>query len=177
MLAGTGKSDLSRVALRLLDVMLTEYPQQFRTASAFHTMAECHFNLGDDEAAFDALRKTIETERIYPREITTALSDFEWRVATRGLVHLYDEVLRLIDEFEGQRRLVLPIHEFRHYTARAFLSEHSGDLGGAQRFATMAIAASEATQSKFRFHRKLGLVSNANKNVTKRLRKLAEWPD
>jgi tetratricopeptide (TPR) repeat protein len=167
----TEEGSLLLVALGLLQQLITEYPDPSQLAEAFHQHATCMVALGDIEGALTAYHKSFEAQRRYPKGHTNAYRDFGELVTSLGRSDLYDEVIALEKEFGGKD--LFPAHQFQTAKTHALILAERGQLEDARHFAQIALAATAATESPFRYHRKLGLVDRAAAQVLQRLRELA----
>jgi tetratricopeptide (TPR) repeat protein len=160
-----------RAALELLDLLIAEYPEGSQLASAFHQRARCLSDLGEHAAAIDSYRRSFEARRNAPGWKDLAYLDFGELVLALRREELYDEALAVLSEFGGDE--VFPVHQYQAACIRSLIADQRGDEATARRFAQEALAAASATESPFRYHRMLGLVTFVDPEVMERLRALS----
>jgi len=171
-LAEVGLEPLIRAALELLDQLLTQYPEETsQLASAYYQRGDCFANLGEHDAAIEAYQKALETQRAHPHSLTPVHSAFAELVVTLNRRELFPEVLKALDEFGHVD--AFPIDIYRSEAARALIAADARDLTAARAHAARALAAAAATESGFRFHKKLGLVGFVDPKIGDRLRALS----
>jgi hypothetical protein len=161
---------LIRAALRLLDMVLEQWPDPTQVAAAHCQRVTCHLELGDPSAAVSSWRDAIRAERRFPGVRTQAAVELGWLVATRALAEHYDAALSLKVTREAQ---AFPISRFKVQGARALICAELGDTDGARRHAQAALQAAETRDSGFRYHPHIGLVDRTHEHVMGRLRELA----
>ena len=101
----------------------------------------------------------------------SAHNDFAELMLALGRRDLYTEVIAVLDEFGGDD--IFPLHRFKQATARALIAADTDDARAAQAHAQEALQAANASDSPFRYHRKLGLVQFVDPSTIERLRALA----
>jgi tetratricopeptide (TPR) repeat protein len=165
----------SRAALQLLDKVLAEFPEQITEfAATCYQKAECLETLGDFAGAVEAYRNALEFERRYSNSTRTlAWLDFGCFAVRTRMKKIYDEVLAVLDEFKG--RLMFPFERYKYFGILAMISEAWGDSATARDFARKALTAAAVTDSGFRYHPTVGLVSAKEKDaeIHRALEKLA----
>ena len=97
-LEGVGSPELLRSAIKLLDKMLTEFPESIELACAYGQKASCLAKLGELDQALVCYRSALETERLFPSVQSHAYIKFGRLVAEKRLTRLFDEALRVLDE-------------------------------------------------------------------------------
>jgi tetratricopeptide (TPR) repeat protein len=159
------------VALELLDAVFAEHPDPSQLAAAWHLRATCLVDLGEPTAALEAFRESFDAMRSKPNWRTPAHSDFAELALALDRKDLYSEVIAVLDEFGADD--IFPLHRFKQATARALIAADTDDLQAAKGYAQEALQAANATDSPFRYHRKLGLVQFVDPSTIARLRALA----
>ena len=94
---------------------------------------------------------------------------YPWFIVEQQISTLYDVAKEVLDEFTDETNLSLPIERYRYNACRALLTEHSGKLDAAKRYAASAIAAASETHSGFHYHPEVGLVGSTEGTVHDRL--------
>ena len=170
-LAETGDAELLSAALELLASMFAEHPDPSQLAAAWHLRATCLIDLGEPTPALESFREAFKAMRAKPNWRTPAHNDFAELVLALGRRDLYTEVIAVLDEFGGDD--IFPLHRFKQATARALIAADTDDARAAQAHAQEALQAANASDSPFRYHRKLGLVQFVDLSTIERLRALA----
>jgi tetratricopeptide (TPR) repeat protein len=165
------EASLHAPALQLLDRMLMEYPGNLFIALAHHQRADLLLRLGKPEEAIVAYRQAMEAQRKNPNIRTGSYLDFAWFVAQTSRTSLLDEAIEVLKEFGGEE--AWPIAKFKHFGALAIIYAAKGNFPLASRHAKKALAAMDAKESGFRYHRNLGLVRDVDHHMIKRLNDLA----
>lgn len=165
---------LHEPALRLLERLLADYPDDIMLALAHAQRAASLTALGRADEALSALRAALAAQRARPNVQTSAPVDFAWLVATYdGAGALRDEALSVLAEFGAAAEDTFPAERYRRDGARAMLLEAAGDSTAAAAAARGALAAAGATHSGFRYHPTLGLVESPDAGPHARLVRLA----
>jgi hypothetical protein len=120
-------------------------------------------NLGDLYGAVAAYEAALARERVLPSARTQTYLDYPALIVSSRLDHLNDRALEILQEHED--RPVFPVERFRAAGLRAVLLERSGQSDAARVFAMLAMDAATETQSGFRYHQDLGLVSAADREL------------
>lgn len=166
-----GEASSLRAALELLDLLIAEYPEPIQLAQAHAQRAECWSALGEGDAGLVAYREALDAERKLPNVKTNAYIGFGELAIDLAREDLYPEALSALDEFGGEE--AFPILRYRSCAVRALMCERLGRVAEARRHAESALEAAAATESTFRYHRKLGLVTNQETDTHRRLLALA----
>lgn len=167
----TGKRKHVIAALALLDLMLEKWPEPAELAAAHLQRARCFERLGKWKSAINSYRDSIKAEHQNTGVKVMSSMHFGWFVVRRGMSKYYDEVLSVLDTRE--ELLLFPMNQFKYASVFSIILDHKGERKGARRFANMALEAMEKKESPFRYHRKLGLVTNPPKAIVKKLKKIA----
>lgn len=171
-LAGTKQPELRAVALTLLNLMITEFPERTELSCALGQRAAIHETENRIDAAVTDYRSAISQERAFPNARTYAWLDFGWLVVTSSLDHLYDEALAVLNE--RQNDVCFPVDRFRMNAIRSIVASEREDRQQACVFAKAAIDAATQTNSGFQHHPKLGLVGEKYGSVLNRLREIQQ---
>ena len=102
-----------------------------------------------------------------------AYLQFAWFAVGRELTDLYQEVLGIMDKSMRDGDLVFPAAQYKYFGALALISGALGDLEHATRMARNALDAAAKDRSPFVRHRRVGLVSNTDSGVYRRIEQLA----
>ena len=161
-----------RKALELIDRFMSA-PTDFDLAPAYDVRAKAHAKLGEDDAAFEAYRMSCEARRRKRTMGTDAYLEFGFLAIVRRRDDLYDEAVRLLDEFGGQGSAPFPMQQYKHYAIRAVASEALGDRSMARTQANLALEAAAKTNSGLPYHAGLGLVGHPDTSLHVMLVRLA----
>lgn len=167
----TGNKELVLEALNLLDMMFKSHPDTTEFAIAHVQKARCFELLGNFESAVNAYREGIEAERMYPNSRANAGLYFAWFVVRHKLKEIYDEALKILAVHEIG--LSFPIEQFKFFSALAIIAFHMKRIDEAQKCAQKALKAMAKKESPFCNHKKLGLVSEPDKDIVETLTKIA----
>ena len=165
----TGKPQLVRASLALLDRLLTEWPDDSQLAAAYHQQGESYEILKEPGKALASYRAALTTERDHPGFRTQACLSLAWLIATTPFPEFYEEALQVIEEGENGDRLTFPAERYRSAAAKALIHAAVGESTAARQFAKEALEATEEQHSGLRHHPTVGLVSNPDKSVLQRL--------
>src|SRR5579862_3159698 len=159
-------------ALSLLDELVGLYPDELSLGTALMQRAECLEQLGRTDEAIDAYRGSLDAQRANPTVRDGAYLGYAALVVTRlRRLDLYVEVLAVLEEFGGGE--VFPVQQYRYNALRAFILSELGRYLEAREAAILALAASAKKESPFRYHRGLGIVTNPEVVLQKRLERIA----
>lgn len=128
----TGKPELLRAALALLDRVIGEYPSDFQAALAQSQRADGLLALGEWAGPADAFRAALQAEATFPTVRTDAYLSFAFLVVTRDERPLFDEVARVCQAHASEPR-PFPVQQFRWHAVQALLTEADRKLELASR--------------------------------------------
>lgn len=160
-------------AIELLDRLLLEYPNGLEIAQAHAQKADLLAKSGQTVEAVNEYRNALQAERDFPNVKTSAWLDFGWLVVTNRVLHLYDEVDRVLKEFREEGGLQLPIVEYRYAAIQALLADARVDGERARQFAKQALEQAAKSHSGLRYHPTLALVGPEWNTLNVQLRSLA----
>lgn len=147
-LAAAGERD---GALRLLDVLLTEYPEELEIAAAQHLRARCLDEDGRLSAAGEAFRASLSAMRTFPSARTDSHLDFALFALRHGRASEYEEALAVLDEFADQ--MIFPVQKLKYTTARALLLARMGtDPSAVRALARQVLEEGQSTTSGLAHH-------------------------
>lgn len=171
-LRGTGKKKYVRAALELLDLMLEKWPEPSQLAMAHLERAKCFENLGDCGAVIESYRESVKAERENSGVRVCAGLQFAWFVVRRRLPEYYDEAVVAMDG-DKDHFLIFPDYQFKFFSIISIVLDHGGRAEDAKRFAKRALEAVAMKESPVRYHKKVGLVTNPDKAILKKLKRIA----
>ncbi len=159
------------VALDLLEQYF-ELDDDFDHAQAHVDRATALLTLGRLDEALDSYEAALAREAEFGNLQTQAWLDLPFLIAIREVSDRYDRALELLDapRLEG---LMFPVDRFRWHAARALIAAAHSQGGLAEEHALNALDAATQTKSGFRYHPKVGLVSDEYSLLVERLRRLA----
>jgi hypothetical protein len=162
---------LPPVALRLSDLYLQTRKGSFDDARVWAALASANLLLGDISTAMEAFRAALAAERQSRGVKTTTFAEYPYQVAVRGITSEYGQALQTL--VVSSEQLAFPVLRFKWNAAFALITADQGDLVTARAHATAALSSAEETESGFRYHQKLGLVTENFRGVVEKLRALA----
>lgn len=160
-------------AIKLLDQMLTEYPDVIQLSPAHLAKAESLACLGIDGPAIAEYRCAIQSERNFPNVHAFPWLSFGWFTVERNLIDLYGEILALFEEFGNQLEGGLASSLYQYWAVKSIIADSQHDRTNACDYATRAIEVASITHSGLRYHPKLGLVKDQPKWIVAKLKELA----
>jgi tetratricopeptide (TPR) repeat protein len=162
-----------RESLDLLNRVYQEWPDASQLPSAYWQEANCHLAMNDLNSAISAYRKCFKAEEDSEfRNMTNARVEFLWLVATRRLSEHYDEALEESDKWEHPS--LFPVDQYRMAGALALIYDDIGREGKIAELAAAALEAAAKTDSGLRYHKGLGLVTNPDRKIIRKLKRLAK---
>ncbi|KAB7762182.1 tetratricopeptide repeat protein [Xanthomonas maliensis] len=156
------------VALDLLDRYFA-LGENFDMAQAYVDRATAYLALGDLESAIAAYEMAVARERVFPNLRTGASLDLPYLIAMNGISDRYEHAFSMLSgPTDG---LMFPVDRFKHHAARAMILR-SSDRNAAAAEARLALESAALDHSGFRYHPKLGLVSEKHATALSKLRDL-----
>jgi len=155
------------VAITLLDQYF-QLPDKFDHATAHTTRAEALLALGKVEEAVASYQAALKREAEFPKLRTLAYVQYPYLVAVRCLSAHYADALEVLAHRKND--LLFPVDHFMWHAARAMIRAAQGFPQDAREDARVALEAAGQDHSGFRFHPKLGLVSDRHAEALHRLR-------
>jgi tetratricopeptide (TPR) repeat protein len=160
------------VALKLLDRYF-ELDGDFTDCSLAHTIrADAYLALGRMEEAIASYEAALAREAARPTARTDVSVAYPYLVATRGLRPHFARALEVLKAHSDD--VAFPVNRFRWHAARALILAEVGSAEEARSAAKLALEAAAEPKSEFRYHQKLGLVSDKHSDVIRRLRKYCD---
>ena len=170
-LAAVGTEPLIEAALRLLDQLISQFPHDSQLALAFQQRASCLVDLGRHAQALAAYEAALAAERAFPNLRTGAVLDYGELAIALHRTDLYPRIEWLLNEMTSTSGPQFPVGDYQYSVVRAFLAAERKDWAAVRTHAARALAAASKTESPFRYHRKLGLVSFVDPKVVEQLQK------
>jgi tetratricopeptide (TPR) repeat protein len=159
------------VALSLLDRFFA-MPDQWDQAQAHVDRASALSALGRYDEAAAAYERALKREAEFPRLLTGAYIEFPTLVAERKLRQYYDRGLEVLRDY--QKRVTFPSDRFKWHAASALILSEVGQDAAARENARFALEAALITNSGFRYHQEVGLVTSAHSPLIARLKGLCD---
>jgi tetratricopeptide (TPR) repeat protein len=156
-------------ALSLLDQQLRDHPTSFETTQSLLQRAQSLDALDHQEEAIASYRASLKAQTDFPNVRSGVELYFAWFVVMRKLASLYDDALRLLEQYESRPGIRLPVEQFRCAVVRAFIADERGQTDASRHFAVRARQAAAADHSGLRYHPKLGLAEPIDSEVAQRL--------
>jgi tetratricopeptide (TPR) repeat protein len=164
--------DYPEASLALIDEFFA-LGDHFDLPTARCVQAEAFVSLGRISDALAALKLALEWEAEHPRMLSTASIDYPLMVARYRIVEEYgDALMVLVDRFKPSD-FSFPATRYRWNGCQALIRAELGQADDARHFAERALVAASATQSPFRYHRTVGLVSQTSDDFGLRVKRIA----
>lgn len=163
-------SNCPEVALRLLDQYFAS-GGDLQEAEAHFYRARAHIALRDMDAAVLAFEATLAREDAVPNFLTWAFHELPVLIATERMSARYDRAVEVLTQHKD--RLTFPVQFYQWHGALALILHEQGRTSEARNEAHNALEAADMTDSGFRYHPTLGLVSDTADEFGKRLRDIA----
>lgn len=171
-LAETHEDALVRVALRLLERLLADFPEPFQLAASYQQAAQCHEHFGELEQAIRYFRLALDAVRRHRGLDAGTALEFPWFIIEHRLIDLYDEAIITLGSVQDAH-LVWPVAVFKMAAIRAMVANARGDHQSAAARAREALDAAHLEKSPFRYHRELGLVGEKYRRMIDLLTRMA----
>lgn len=143
--------------------------EHFDMAQAYVDRATAYLSLGNIDSAIASYEMAVERERVFPNVRTSASLDLPYLIAMNGLSDRYDQAFSMLSSpTDG---LMFPVERFKYHAARAMIL-CSSDSAAAATEARLALESAALDHSGFRYHPKLGLVSEKHASTLAKLRGL-----
>jgi tetratricopeptide (TPR) repeat protein len=169
-LADARDPNLLPIALKLLDSVTREYPDDMFVSLVHEQRASCLSKLDRHADAFDAFRESIAAQRLRPTVQTHAYVMFATLAIQLSRFDLYPEAAQLLAEFGGGE--VFPADVYRYAACRARIAASLENWNEATQFARRALAAVDAP-APYPRHKGLGVVGSPEPDEYARLVRLA----
>lgn len=105
----------------------------------------------------------------FPNLLTYAYLDLPYLIAARGIRGKYAEAMQFLDQHKA--RLTFPVDHFRWHAAWALIADETYGAVAAKAHAQRALEAVALEHSGFRYHPKIGLVTDQYDGLVQRLKK------
>ncbi len=158
------------VALRLLCLIINEYPEPFELAPTYLQKAHCLIALSKPDKAIECFRKVLTQETKYKNCLTDGYLDYPTFVVATERKELFDEIKGIL--LSRIERLMFHFDYYRYHMVLAIVEWNEGNIPEAKEHANMAIEAASKKHSGFRYHPKIGLVKKQDKKINKLLNKI-----
>jgi hypothetical protein len=159
------------VALSLLDRYFDQPGERFDDAQAHVDRATALLALDRVSDAISAYESALDQEKKRPNVLTQAYIELPYLIAIGALKLHHTRALDLLTEH--QERLMFPVDHFKWHAARALILG-SSNPAIARESAKKALEFAAKDDSGFRYHKKLGLVSEQHTEALRRLRQYCD---
>jgi len=159
-------------SIKLLDILLEEYPQSPEAAGALMQKAQCFEANGRLEEATEIYIMSIEMDQKTSGIKTRAPPEFAQFVVKYKLKPHYKMVVKALSE--SKMLLLFPEGQFIANTALAIIANEQGRKRKARVFAEKAINASDVKDSGLQGKSDIGLVKNPDKDLLARLQSIVD---
>ncbi len=162
-----------QAALDLLNLCLAEYAPDATELEELHqARGGCFEQLGQANAALDAYRLALQARRAAPGVQTTAPLDFAYLVVREHRTDLYVEAMDALTQYVEPVVLLFPDTQYRYCAASAIIAQETGETARARDFASKALQAASKTGSGLSYHPDVGVVTNIDRDIERRLKKI-----
>lgn len=158
-------------SLKLLDMLLDEYPESSEAAGALLQKAQCLESLGKITEASSALLESLVLDQKTSQIKTRAPLEFARFVVKYELKEHYQRAANVL--LDSEMLTLFPEGKYLANSALAIISEERGRLRKARKYATLALKAINVKDSGLHLRPEVGLVQNPDEEVLARLRKIA----
>ena len=158
-------------ALRLIDEYFAT-GDTFDVPNAWCARAEANIALGSIREAIAAFKEALSWEAEHPGHISTARLDLPMMVAEYRLATEYDYAVEILSSRFQPNDHQFPATRYWWNGSYALIASERGEVADARVFAERALRAAAQTESPFRYHRGLGLVSDTSDDFGRRLKRL-----
>ena len=156
------------VALGLLDRYFAQSDERFDDAQAHVDRATALLALDRPDEAIDAYEAALKTEAKVPNVLTQAYIELPYLICVREIRDHYSRAHELLETH--RTRLAFPVDHFKWNAAQAIIAGSSGRQAKARKFAGAALEFAAKAHSGFRYHAKIGLVSEEHREALRLLR-------
>ena len=157
-------------SLRLLDMLVNDFPEQSQLSQTFLQKAHCFISISKNDEAINFFRKVLEQEKIFPNALTQGYLDFPLFIVANELKELFNEAKEIL--LKNTKRLMFPVDRYRYHTALAIIEWEFRNIVEAKEHAILANEASKEKKSGFRYHPEVGLVEKKSKKIQKLLKEI-----
>lgn len=135
----TNENYLLEVAEKLLNMLLTDYPEnRIEKSPALNALGEIYKSRGDFEKALTYFREALNFEKGFPNVITSAYLNFSGTVIHCRKVDFYNETEDLLTEKLNQRTIIFPFESYVIYSILSFIADYKGNTKDAKVYAKSA---------------------------------------
>ncbi len=166
------QSEFPKEALKLLEMIIEEYPEPFELSSTYLQKAQCLVAMNQKQKAIPWFRKVLESEDENTGVQTDGYLDYSTFIVTEELTELYPEAKSILTKHVD--RLMFPVDRYRWNMAMAIIEWSASNRPEASKFASLAIEASSEEKSGFRYHPNIGLVKKQDKRIQKLLNRISK---
>jgi tetratricopeptide (TPR) repeat protein len=156
------------VALSLLDRYFQQEEDRIDDSLAYVDQATAFLALGRVDEAVYAYEEALKTEEKMPHTLTEAYLDLPYLISVHRMCDRYGRALELLEKHRD--RLTFPVEHFMWNAAQAIIANNTGDQEKARDLAGAALKAADQDRSGFRYHPKIGLISDKHAEVLSLLR-------
>lgn len=150
-----------------------ETGDEFDVPLAFCTQARAHCRLGKIDEAVAAYKQALSWEEAHPRHISPARTYYPKLVAEYRLASEYDYALDILANRFQPMDHQFPLERYHWNGSNALIASELGHQAEAREFAERALRAAAQTESPFRYHKNVGIVSNSSDDFGRRIKRLA----
>ncbi|MEM9059945.1 MAG: hypothetical protein AAGD13_05740 [Pseudomonadota bacterium] len=165
--ANTLASIAPEVTLELVEFYFATRFDDFEDVRAHLASANAYGAMGKTDKEIEAYKKVLAREREFPGHQTEACFELPYLIALNRVSSEYEFAICVL--MEGYDRAVFPIDHFKWHTAKALISGDEGRKEDAAVHAGKALEMAGVKKSGFRYHQRLGLVTEKYHGTLERL--------
>lgn len=165
------ESNYVETALRLLNIVLNEYPDPAELAQTHHQIATCYEQIGDADKVVFNFRKALECEDKYPKAITQSWIDFPYFIIRSKMSELFPEAEILLKKRKPD--ILFPIDNYKINSVFAMICKYNGDKLNSRLYAKKALDYATITDNGLQYKSNVGLVKKVDESIHLQLINLA----
>ncbi len=158
------------ITLKLVDYYFETKHGEVHDVLALLARARALVTLDRIDSAMNAYRAVLDREREYPKQRTTTWVDYPYLVATRAIEAEFGYARHTLDDPLLRLPVLFPVDRYMWHAAKALIDNDPIH-------AKQALAAAKTKSSGYKYHPRVGLVSEEHANTVAKLTRLAKTAD
>ena len=159
------------VALRLVDTYFETKSGDFENMRALLARAQAYEKLDDLPRAIECYKDVLAREAEFPNHLSGTSLTLPYLIACREVTEEYDFAIELLRKSTDD--LAFPIAHFHWHASLALILNDQGHREEAREHARSSVKIAKIRRSGFRYHQELGLVGEEQKNIVRKMHRLA----
>ena len=165
--------EFPKISLKLIDMIITEWPSESHLADTYFLKAKCYIQLSySEKEIIENFKKSLEQQKIYPNSQNDAYLEYPIFVISNNLKEFYIDAKSVLNENED--KTMFSVDRYKHYLCLAIITDSNGESELARDYADLALKECEKTESGLRYHPTVGLVKEIDQELNEKLIKLSE---